>query len=364
LIVSGAIDAESGADSSTPMGWVLGRLDATKELRAADNETVELEREGARLLIRLDRFSAEPELAPEPVSETEQLSLFEQGIGRALPEAPTLPPLVPLPHPPLHRVRRLSFTALALYESCSYRYFAERVAGLRPALRPLLEGETGLAATEIGSAVHSALESIDLNAPAVPHDLEAQIRARLPSATGDELERIRGFVEAYCDSELAARVAGLESAEQEPGFTFEHDGVLLHGFLDVYHRSGTEAFVLDYKTNALGDEAPEEIVERDYRLQRLVYALACFRAGAEEVEVAYQFLERPDEIVSTTFTAAQAPELEAELSDAIARIQAGEFRPMPSELVCADCPALDLVCAGPRLPVELRAVQAGALATA
>ena len=42
-------------------------------------------------------------------------------------------------------------------------------------------------------------------------------------------------------------------------------------------------------------------------------------------------------------------ELEAELSAAIAGIQAGVFRPTPSEFACAGCPALDLVCAGPRL---------------
>jgi len=43
--------------------------------------------------------------------------------------------------------------------------------------------------------------------------------------------------------------------------------------------------------------------------------------------------------------------VEAELSAAIARIRAGEFRPTPSEFACSDCPALDLVCAGPRLAV-------------
>ena len=30
-------------------------------------------------------------------------------------------------------------------------------------------------------------------------------------------------------------------------------------------------------------------------------------------------------------------------------ILAGEFPPTPSEFACAGCPALDLVCAGPRL---------------
>jgi hypothetical protein len=57
--------------------------------------------------------------------------------------------------------------------------------------------------------------------------------------------------------------------------------------------------------------------------------------------------------VEAVFTAADVPELEAELSAAITRIQAGEFPPTPSDFACAGCPALDLVCAGPRLRPRL-----------
>src|SRR5207248_10214450 len=101
-------------------------------------------------------------------------------------------------------------------------------------------------------------------------------------------------------------------------------------------------------TYTLEETSPEELIERDDRLQRFVYALACFRAGFEEVEVVYQFLERPDPAVGTTFDRSELPGLEAELSEAIARIQEGVFTPTPSELICAGCPALDGVCAGPR----------------
>ena len=125
--------------------------------------------------------------------------------------------------------------------------------------------------------------------------------------------------------------------------------MLLHGRLDVLWREGARALVLDYKTNSLEEGTPEEIVEADYRLQRLVYALACFRAGADEVEVVYHFLERPDAVVSSTFERRELPLLESELSAAIERINAGEFVPSPSEFNCSGCPALDLVCAGPRL---------------
>jgi hypothetical protein len=53
--------------------------------------------------------------------------------------------------------------------------------------------------------------------------------------------------------------------------------------------------------------------------------------------------------VSRAYTRDDLPELEAGLSEAIARINAGEFRPRPSEMACSGCPALDVVCAGLRL---------------
>ena len=122
--------------------------------------------------------------------------------------------------------------------------------------------------------------------------------------TDEELDRIGALATAYCESELARRVASLDGVRPEVPFAFEHDGVLLHGRLDILHRAGGRALIVDFKTNVLGDRSPEEIVSSDYTLQRLVYALACLRTGDEEVEVAYVFLERPEEVVSTTFTAA------------------------------------------------------------
>jgi ATP-dependent exoDNAse (exonuclease V) beta subunit len=337
LIVSGSVDLGSERETPTPIAWVLDRLAADAELAQAGDAPIELAREDARLLVRLDRFHPEEPAVAEPELEIEeegQLALFAALEELAAPPAaPELPPLVALPEPPLHRVRRLSFTSLSLFEQCAYKYFARYGLGMseRP-VEPAAPGERS--GTEIGTAVHTLLEEIDLAAPVVP-ELE------------DEL--IRGFVMAYCESDLARRVAALEGVEKERHFTFEHDEVLIHGFIDAFYLRDGRALVVDYKTNALGEASPEEVVEHDYRLQRLVYALACFRAGADEVEVVYHFLERPDAPVEAVFTRAHVPELEAELSAAIARIQAGEFPPTPSDFACAGCPALDLVCAGPRL---------------
>ena len=259
-----------------------------------------------------------------------------------------------MPEPAPLRVSRLSFSAISQYDSCSLRFWAERVAGIRPHHNVVAGGAdeaAGLRATEIGDAVHRLLERVDLTSPATPapDELAALIAAWYPAALPVEHVRIADLVQAYCASALARRVAALAGARPEVAFAFEHDGVLLNGRLDVHWSDGRRAFVLDYKTNVLGESAPEDVVAEGYVLQRLVYALACLRSGADEVEVVYQFLERPEAPVEATFTPADTGSLEAELSAAIARVRAGDFRPTPSEFACSDCPALDVVCAGPRL---------------
>jgi ATP-dependent helicase/nuclease subunit A len=341
LVVAGSVDGEK-RDGKTPMGWVLERLEL------GELEDGELVRGEARLEVRVDRFAPEVEAEPPVLPAESQLSLFDLAVQEPVATVPALAPLEPVAAPPVEPVRRLSYSALALFERCPYRFYAERLAGMRPVDGAgRIPGATGMAGSEIGDAVHRLLERTDLAAP-VPPSLE-QVVAWYPAATAEELGRIGGLVEAYCASGLAARLAGLEGVSSERPFAFEHDRVLFHGVLDVLHLEAGRALVADFKSNVLGEHAPAEVVEAEYRLQRLVYAIACFRTGAEEVEIVYQFLERPDELVTAVFRREQLPELEAELSAAIARIQEGRFPPRPSELACAGCPALDVVCAGPAL---------------
>jgi len=349
LIVSGAIDPERRADAETPIGWVLDRLDA-RELDEAVDGSVELVRDGARLLVRLDRYRLEPIAAAVAAADGDgQLALFAgEDVPPLPPPAPHLPEIVPPPEAPLHRVRSLSYSALALFSRCSYRYYAERVVGMRPSdAHGSVPGQSGLAATEIGDVVHVLLENgvgaAEVREPAL---------ARYPAATDEDLARVADLVQAWHDSPLAQRLGQIEGVRPELPFAFEHDGVLLHGRFDVYAAAGSRALVVDYKTNRLEELTPEEALEDDYGIQRLVYALAAFRAGADEVEVVYVFLERPDEPVMRVFAREEVNALEAELSAAIASIQEGRFVPTPSELACAGCPVLDVVCAGPRLLIQ------------
>ena len=341
LIVAGSIEV-ARPDPKTPIGWVLDRLELGE---VEDGEVVRGE---ARLRVRVDRFTDDPVPEPEEPPVEAQLSLFEAPVSAPASTVPALPPLEPVAAPAVEPVRRLSYSALALFERCPYRFYAERLGGMRPVDGSgRLVGQVGMAASEIGDSVHRLLERVDLAAPAPP-SLD-EVLGWYPGATAEELERIGALVQAYCGSALAARLAALGGVSSERPFAFEHDGVLFHGVLDVLHLENGRALVADFKSNFLGDHSPAEVVDAEYRLQRLVYAIACFRAGVEEVEVVYQFLERPDELVAATFRRDELPGLEAELSAVIAQIQSGMFPPRPSEFACAGCPALDVVCAGPAL---------------
>ncbi len=344
LAVAGSVDP-ARRDPKTPIGWVLDRLEL------GELEDGEVTRGEARLQVRVDRFAPEPAPVREERPAEAQLSLFEAAVSEPSTTVPVLPPLEPVAAPAVEPVRRLSYSALALFERCPYRFYAERLAGMRP-VDGAGRGDgvvlpAGMAASEIGDSVHRLLERVDLSAP-TPPSLD-QVLGWYPSATAEELARIGALVDAYCGSALAARLAALDGASSERPFAFEHDGVLFHGVLDVLHLESGRALVADFKSNLLGELSPDEIFDAEYRLQRLVYAIACFRAGADEVEVVYQFLERPDDLVLAVFRRDELPALEAELSASIAQIQAGVFPPRPSEFACAGCPALDVVCAGPAL---------------
>ncbi len=358
LIISGSIGSPDEAAEETPISWVLGRLaldDAVRE--HPTSRPHEVERGGATVLLRIDRGQPDPAPAAQPVaeppgvaSEAGQLALFE-GVGEALPPpAPRLRELTVLPEPPLHVPSRLSYSALSLFERCSYRYYAERVAGMRPVpWANGADGEPRLHATELGDAVHRLLERVELGAPRPPAALEEIVREWYPAVGEPELARVRGLVAAYCGSSLATRIAALDGVRVERPFSFLLDDVLLNGRLDVLWRDGERSLVLDYKTNALEGRDPAEIVETEYRGQRAVYALACLRAGAAEVEVLYQFLEAPESLVSSTFARDDVGTLESELRAVIERVREGDFRPTPSLYACSGCPALDRVCAGPGL---------------
>jgi hypothetical protein len=126
-------------------------------------------------------------------------------------------------------------------------------------------------------------------------------------------------------------------------------GALMTGALDVLAREPGRVLVVDYKTDRLEGAAPAEALGARYGTQRLIYALAVLRAGADAVEVEHLFLERPEEPVSATFTRAELPRLEAELSDRAGGVLGRRFTvtDMPHREVCDGCPAEGGLCSWP-----------------
>jgi ATP-dependent helicase/nuclease subunit A len=304
----------------------------------------DVERGAARLAVRVTRPVAHvaagngaPRALPvaaEPGPEVgAQLALFTDG-GRV---AAPLAPLVEIPQAAPVPVRRLSYSALALYGRCGYRYFAQRVLGLPEPVVPPAPDE-GLGPLEVGDAVHLELERPD-----------GRWRDLYPNATEADEERIAGFVAAWSGCELRGRVEALVHARPEVPFAFEVGGVLFRGRFDVFGREADgSALVVDFKTNRLDDRVAQDVMDRTYAVQVTTYALAALRTGGPAVEVAYAFLERADAVATRRFEADAAAALEAELEEAIEAIRAGRFPARPG-FQCRECPALDLLCAGPGL---------------
>ena len=136
LIVSGAIDPERTADRDD-----ADRLGARPPRRARASWPRPTSSPSSSSAARRASCSRSPAHAravreEAPCSRRRdpelQLALFDElppGRPRLGIE---LPALAEIPEPPVHDVRRLSYSALALFERCSYRFYAERVLGLPP----------------------------------------------------------------------------------------------------------------------------------------------------------------------------------------------------------------------------------------
>ena len=173
----------------------------------------------------------------------------------------------------------------------------------------------------------------------IEDELLAPVRAWLGSALLRERVRVPGAA-ARAEVPLLLRVG-------------EEPGAVLRGSIDLLvERDGEPPLVIDYKTDRLGASSPAERAAK-YATQRAIYALAVAEAReASEVEVAYVFLERPDEPVLELLDSDAIEGGREALAAVIARIGAGEFPVAAVEQrgwdLCRGCPALGRLCTGPQ----------------
>jgi ATP-dependent helicase/nuclease subunit A len=374
LVLSGATDLAKRpepAELTEPMRWIWRGFCAGLPAEGASGVQMD-SREGREVAVswRLctpatvdevlpaaDRAPAAPEAEPEPAYEQPLLELGLPPAPRAL------------------AVSRLSYSGLEAYRRCGYRFFLEKTLKLSPVDAPPGEEPSGpgLSALLRGTVVHGLLESLDFGSLAVPSeaDVAAAIELHgveaLPADVGD----IRTMVERVAASHLRERIADAQRVRTELpfAFTLRPPGVggrslLINGVVDLLADEGARTLVVDWKSDALGELEPEAVVGAGYSTQRLIYALAALRDGAEVVEVVHCFLERPDEPAVALYEAADMERVERELLGLVRGVVEGRFEPSaePHFSLCADCPGRAALCVH-EPDLTLRAVsQAGGAA--
>jgi ATP-dependent exoDNAse (exonuclease V) beta subunit len=247
----------------------------------------------------------------------------------------------------------LSYTTLSELERCGYRHYLQRVLGLpddRSATRARPAGD-GLGARSRGTLVHRLLESIDFSRATHPPAAVARVAREFGLRVGRrEREEIAALVAAASAGPPAARVAAAKSAHREHPFAFSlgEGQPLMTGAIDVLAREADGGYlVLDYKSDRVAANADlDALVERDYGLQRLVYAIAVLRAGAPKVEIVHWFLERPDWWVASRHPASELGALERRLRARIARARARAVlvSEHPHRGLCESCPGRAGLC--------------------
>jgi ATP-dependent helicase/nuclease subunit A len=255
--------------------------------------------------------------------------------------------------PEQERISTLSYSSLTELERCGYRYYLERVLGFGEDRAAARSGATedGLEARARGTLVHRLLELLDFAHPQPPsaqgvEDCARELGLRVGVAEREELATL---IAAACQASLAERVGAATALRREYPFAFSlapHEP-LVTGVIDLLAAEGDGSrLVLDYKSDRVSAEIDlEALVERDYAIQRLLYALVVLRDGAPAVEIVHWFLERGEWVVAR-YTAADRLVLEQQLAERIARARVEPFAvsPRPHRGLCLTCPGRAGLC--------------------
>jgi ATP-dependent exoDNAse (exonuclease V) beta subunit len=221
--------------------------------------------------------------------------------------------------------RPLSYTAISAAGEGS----EERPPPTDRALREAGDGEHEAAdgGAARGRAVHSLLEWSQANGWRVP---SAELVRRVSSSAevgdpGLTEEALLAPFRAWLESGFfAERVRDAGRCRAEVPLLVEVAGTVLRGSIDLLvEEDGNPPLIVDYKTDRVDGREPGELAAR-YEIQQAIYALAVTEArGTDEVELAYVFLERPEDPVVTRWGPDEIEAGRRRLETEIARIRKG-----------------------------------------
>jgi ATP-dependent exoDNAse (exonuclease V) beta subunit len=309
LILAGSVDGPGGGAEGIAAQWVLD---------AARRGGEELAGLMTVAVLGVEDVPIGPRPVPVP------------GAAEAPGADAPIPPRLPRPEP-IVPPREVSYTALALYERCSYRFFAERM--LRVGSLDIPKPEDPMA---FGSALHAALELV-----ARGETVDVAALSRLAASHGlpaEAVERLAAAREAVRGSGIEPLIA---DGRPEMEFAIAVEGGVVRGTMDLVSREGGRAMVLDYKTGLTWDATGAR-----YAAQAEVYALALLESGASAVEVRFVHVEAGCEEAVYSFGTGDRQRIRAGVEAVLARMSAGEFPPLKAYdfVLCADCPVSGGLC--------------------
>jgi ATP-dependent helicase/nuclease subunit A len=176
-----------------------------------------------------------------------------------------------------------------------------------------------------GRAVHALLEWSQANEWRTPSaELVRRISAsaEVGAATALDEGALLSPLQAWLNSSFfAARVLGAKSRAEVP-LLVEVGDTVLRGSIDLLIEEGDRPpLIVDYKTDRVDGAEVAELATR-YEIQQAIYALAVAEArGAPEVELAYVFLERPEQPAVATWGKAEINAGRRRLEAEIARVR-------------------------------------------
>ncbi len=231
----------------------------------------------------------------------------------------------------------LSFTTLSQYESCPYRFYAQRVLGVGSAVRSREAGPL-----DLGNAVHAALRLLAIFGEV--DDARAEAICRRQGLADAARVRVRAALDAFATMPISRRAREAERSWPEVPFAVRIGGGTLVGSLDLLFREGETAVVVDYKTGE--SELTEAEASQRYRRQAECYALAAMASGAVRAEVHFVEVERGARTTSFAFDGDDAAASEQAIASVFARVEAGEFgrRGAYEPHICGDCPVSGSLC--------------------
>jgi ATP-dependent helicase/nuclease subunit A len=370
LILSGVVKPEPGRETKPSTPVVERLVEALGVERDADASVAvppPEPRSGLEAAFGPSEIAVRVNL-PSPERAAELRATRRDSVAdRPLGDGP--PPLVER-RPPIVPSRPLSYSAISAYEECPYRFYMERVLGLDDRNRFLSpaglqtttstsdEGATPSAREERsarGAAVHALLEWSRANGWNEPSEELARRHAVAAGLDPEKTDAVALLdpVRGWLGSGLARQIGTTATrVRAEVPILLGVGDTVLRGSIDLLvEREGEPPLVVDYKTDRLDGSGPAEHASR-YETQRSIYALAVAESlGAPEVEVAYVFLERPEDPVLSRLGPEEMASARERLTATIARIGNGDFPVAPEAdrtwSLCRGCPALGRLCSGP-----------------